>query len=193
MWGGRPVCGKALAIWRLVADASNDRDAQRLARKRQCCASRLAAKGKTGMSHRSFSPPFLVALLFALALVAGSAREGGAAPEPVHVFILAGQSNMEGQAVADLEGPDYNGGKGTLGALLRDPEKAPRFQHLRGPDGRWTVRPNVWVRYQREGRPLLKGPLTVGFTVYGDAHHFGPEQQFGHVIGDAVHGPVLLV
>ena len=33
---------------------------------------------------------------------------------PVKIFILAGQSNMEGQAVADLEGKDYNDGKGTL-------------------------------------------------------------------------------
>ena len=41
--------------------------------------------------------------------------------KPVKVFILAGQSNMEGQAVADLDGKDYNGGKGTLKALLNDP------------------------------------------------------------------------
>lgn len=135
----------------------------------------------------------LAALAVALCLASGFCEEVAAAPEPVHVFVLAGQSNMEGQAVVDLEGPDYNGGKGTLASLLRDPEKAPRFQHLRGPDGHWTVRPNVWVRYQREGQPLLKGPLTVGFTVYGDAHHFGPELQFGHAIGDRVRGPVLLV
>jgi len=30
------------------------------------------------------------------------------AAEPVRVFVLAGQSNMEGQAVVDLEGKDYN-------------------------------------------------------------------------------------
>src|SRR3954451_17251 len=40
--------------------------------------------------------------------------------QPVQVFILAGQSNMEGQAVVDLDGKNYNGGKGTLKALLRD-------------------------------------------------------------------------
>ena len=43
--------------------------------------------------------------------------------KPVKVFILAGQSNMEGQAVADLGGRDYNGGQGTLKSLLDDPAK----------------------------------------------------------------------
>ncbi len=112
---------------------------------------------------------------------------------PVKVFILAGQSNMEGQAVADLDGPDYNDGKGTLACLLRDPAKAPRFAHLRGPDGQWTVRDDVWVRYQRENAPLLHGPLTVGFSVYGDAHHFGPELQFGWVMGEFFTNQVLLI
>ena len=33
----------------------------------------------------------------------------------VKVFVLAGQSNMEGQGVVDLDHPQhYNGGKGTL-------------------------------------------------------------------------------
>ncbi len=114
-------------------------------------------------------------------------------PLPVKVFILAGQSNMEGQAVVDLEGKDYNEGKGTLASLLRDPKLAPKFQHLRQPDGAWTVRDDVWCRYQREQGPLLKGPLTMGFSVYGDRHHFGPELQFGHVLGDHFDNPVLLI
>jgi hypothetical protein len=116
-----------------------------------------------------------------------------AASKPVQVFILAGQSNMEGQAVVDLEGKNYNDGKGTLAALMRDPAKAPLFKHLRDPDGHWTVRPDVWVWYQRENQPLLAGPLTFGFSVYGDAHHFGPELQFGHVVGDYLRNQVLLI
>ncbi len=116
-----------------------------------------------------------------------------AAQKPVKVFILAGQSNMEGQAVVDLTGKDYNEGKGTLAILMRDPAKAPRFKHLRGADGRWTVRDDVWVRYQREDRPLLAGPLALGFSVYGDVHHFGPELQFGHVVGDHFENQVLLI
>ena len=53
-----------------------------------------------------------------------------AAPKPLQVFILAGQSNMEGQAVADLAGKDYNDGKGTLAFLMRDPAKASLLKHL---------------------------------------------------------------
>ena len=54
---------------------------------------------------------------------------------PLRVFILAGQSNMEGQAVVDLAGRDYNEGKGTLSKLLENPEKAKLMGHLRGSDG----------------------------------------------------------
>lgn len=112
---------------------------------------------------------------------------------PLKVFILAGQSNMEGQAVTDLSGKDYNEGKGTLASLMADPVKGATFKHLKGADGKWAVRDDVWVRYQREKQPLLAGPLTCGFSVYGDSHHFGPELQFGHVVGDALDNQVLLI
>jgi hypothetical protein len=112
---------------------------------------------------------------------------------PLKVFILAGQSNMEGQAVADLEAKDYNDGKGTLATLMRDPAKGAMFNHLKDARGQWTVRDDVWVRYQRERGPLLVGPLTVGFSVYGDSHHFGPELQFGHVLGAHFDNQVLLI
>jgi len=80
-------------------------------------------------------------------------------PKPVKIFILAGQSNMEGQAVADLEGKDYNDGKGTLEFLMRDPVKAGFFKHLKDDQGRWTVRDDVWVRYQPEdGRASCTRP-----------------------------------
>jgi len=113
--------------------------------------------------------------------------------KPVKVFILAGQSNMEGQAVVDLEGKDYNDGTGTLNALFNDPAKAKLVKHLKTDKGEWTVREDVWVRYQREKQPLLAGPLGLGFSVYGDKHHFGPELQFGHIVGDYFQNQVLLI
>jgi len=134
-----------------------------------------------------------VALLTTLLLAPVASLHAADAPKPVKVFILAGQSNMEGQAVVDLDGKNYNEGKGTLAMLMRDPAKGPMLKHLRGADGKWTVRDDVWVRYQREGQPLLSGPLGVGFAVYGGAHHFGPELQFGHVVGDRLENPVLLI
>lgn len=139
-----------------------------------------------------------IVLLAALAALAHSAPVASAPAKqagrsPVKVFILAGQSNMEGQAVVDLTGKDYNEGRGTLATLIADPVKGATFKHLKGTDGKWVVRDDVWVRYQRERAPLLAGPLACGFSVYGDTHHFGAELQFGHVMGDALANQVLLI
>ncbi|WP_435011649.1 sialate O-acetylesterase [Tundrisphaera lichenicola] len=109
------------------------------------------------------------------------------------MFILVGQSNMQGQAVADLDGKDYNDGRGTLNDLMRHADKSGRFKHLRDDQGRWTVRDDVWVRYQPEGEPLKKGPLSLGFTPYEGKHHFGPELEFGHVVGDHFENQILLI
>ncbi len=138
--------------------------------------------------------PLLAACRFLLSAVIVSGTSAQAdPPKPLKVFVLAGQSNMEGQAVVDLKGKDYNDGKGTLDQLLSDPEKFRAFQHLKDKEGQWTVRPDVWVRYKREHGPLLAGPLAPGFSVYGDPHHFGPELQFGHIVGDALENQVLLI
>jgi hypothetical protein len=72
-----------------------------------------------------------IAILLGLLGFASTANVRAAdPPKPVKVFILAGQSNMEGQAVVDLDGKDYNDGKGTLAALLKDPVKAALVKHL---------------------------------------------------------------
>lgn len=133
------------------------------------------------------------ALAIAVLAVGLASARAGDTPRPVQVFILAGQSNMEGQAVADLDGKNYNNGKGTLKALLNDPAKKQMVQHLVDARGQWTVRDDVWVRYQPERGMLKTGPLTLGFTPYGGKHHFGPELQFGHVVGDHLKSQVLLV
>lgn len=114
----------------------------------------------------------------------------------VRVFLLAGQSNMEGPAVADVapewNAKDYNDGRGTLVDVLKDPANAARFAHLRNPDGTWARREDVRVSYLVSGKQPKEGPLTVGFSVHG-THHFGPELEIGHVLGDRYEEPVLLV
>lgn len=129
-------------------------------------------------------------LLGGLIFLTATTAQGEA---PVEVFVLAGQSNMEGQAVVDLKGKDYNEGRGTLEFLLREPVHRARMGHLWPVGGAPTIRDDVWCRYRRESGPLLQGPLSVGFSVYGDRHHFGPELQFGHIVGDQLASPVLLV
>src|SRR5258706_4452046 len=135
---------------------------------------------------KTFRSRILLVLLLSTPVFAATTK-------PLKVFILAGQSNMEGQAVVDLDGKDYNQGKGTLATLMRDPARSTMFKHLKDAQGKWTVREDVWVRYQREGAPLLAGSLGLGFSVYGDQHHFGPELQFGHVMGDHFENQVLLI
>ncbi len=133
----------------------------------------------------------LFTIILMISIISSASPTQGS--EPVKVFILAGQSNMEGQAVADLSGEHYNEGRGTLEALFTDPLKRELVSHLKTESGDWTVREDVWVWYQRENRPLLCRPLSLGFTYYGDGHHFGPELQFGHVLGDHLSESILLI
>lgn len=117
------------------------------------------------------------------------------APKPVlRVFLLAGQSNMEGHGVVDLDDErDYNGGRGNLQHFLAEPAAAATFPLLRAADGRWAVRDDVFVAYRAEHGTDKHGPLSVGFAVYDDDHHFGPELGIGHVLGQRFVEPVLLV
>ena len=60
---------------------------------------------------------------------------------PVRVFILAGQSNMQGQGVVDLDHPKYyNGGKGTLLRVMKNSTDPKRYAHLKDKKGDWVVR-----------------------------------------------------
>jgi hypothetical protein len=104
---------------------------------------------------------------------------------PVKVFVLAGQSNMEGHGfiVAD---PKRNEGKGSLEYVAKDKATADKFKHLLGKDGKWTTRDDVFIHYLDR-----KGKLTAGFGVKED--RIGPELGFGFVVGDAYEEPVLLV
>lgn len=116
--------------------------------------------------------------------------------EPLNysVFVLAGQSNMEGQAVVDLDHEEYyNGGRGILARLYEDPALAERLAHLKDGD-EWASRDDVLVWYRRRDEAqLVQGPLSIGFGAYDGRHHFGPELQFGHLVGDHFEEPVLLV
>lgn len=109
------------------------------------------------------------------------------------VFLLAGQSNMVGHGVVDLDDPqDYNGGKGNLNSLFADQKKRQLVHGLRDAEGNWRSRNDVFIRFQtRDG--LKVGKLSIGYTAYDGKHHFGPELQFGHVVGDHFEEPVLLL
>jgi hypothetical protein len=104
---------------------------------------------------------------------------------PLKVFILAGQSNMEGQGkiACDLT---KNGGKGSLDYVAHHPATAKAFKGVLGKDGKWIVRDDVWIWYL--GR---KGKLTVGYGV--NQGMIGPELGFGLAVGDAFDSQALLI
>lgn len=127
------------------------------------------------------------------------ARQPGAGrpPEeimgPVKVFILAGQSNMEGHGVVSMDGgKDYNGGKGNLVWSMGNSKSAGKMKHLRDEQGEWVVRDDVHISF-KVGDRVRKGGLTIGYSGYGGNSHIGPELGFGFVMGDHFKEPVLLI
>ncbi|MHC4464354.1 MAG: sialate O-acetylesterase [Planctomycetota bacterium] len=109
--------------------------------------------------------------------------------KPVKVFLLAGQSNMEGQGVVSMDHPRYyNSGKGNLVNTMKDSKKGHLYKHLKNEKGEWVVRDDVKITFRDRS-----GGLTIGYTGYGGSSHIGPELQFGHVVGDYYKEPVLLI
>lgn len=91
----------------------------------------------------------------------------------VRVFILAGQSNMEGKAPNAL-----------LEHQAKEIKTKDLFAHLRK-DDQWIVRDDVFVKFLER-----KGGLTIG---YGSPDRTGVELEFGTAMGDLFDAPVLLI
>jgi hypothetical protein len=124
-------------------------------------------------------------LLAASPLLAGSGK--------IKVFILAGQSNMQGQGVVSANHEKhYNGGKGNLVWSMEHSQSKGIMKHLKDKKGKWTVRKDVDISHKSKST-VRKGPLTVGFTSYGGSSHVGLELQFGHIVGDHFKEKVLLI
>lgn len=104
---------------------------------------------------------------------------------PVKVFVLSGQSNMQGHGFVAAD-PKRNEGKGSLEATAKNPASPKMFKQLLNKDGSWKVRNDVWIDYFER-----KGFLTVGYGAGKDT--IGPELGFGNVVGDSVKDPVLLI
>lgn len=117
--------------------------------------------------------------LSAVALLAGAAPAAEPAAGPLKVFILAGQSNMQGWG--RLTTADW------LGA---DPKHGGLLKKIKAADGKWIERDDVSVWYNRSGK-VKKGALTAGYGA--DDNHMGPELMFGAVMGDHFGEPVLLI
>lgn len=113
----------------------------------------------------------------------------GLPAKPLKVYILAGQSNMEGHAQTR-----------TLPAVAKDPKTAELYKAMVDSDGNPRVHEDVWVSYaygnfagENIGRKT--GQLTTGF---GSQHHvgtgkIGPELTFGITMEEELGEPILLI
>jgi len=106
-----------------------------------------------------------------------------AAPKPLKVFILAGQSNMDGQANVS-----------TIDFLGEDPDKdrAALLKTFK-PDGKTLVtRDDVWVAHRG-----VYGKLGPGYGGRKSddklGSNIGPEYAFGYFMGEALQEQVLLI
>ncbi|MCX6876780.1 MAG: hypothetical protein NTW21_23660 [Verrucomicrobia bacterium] len=123
---------------------------------------------------------FLTIVLFAAA---------GVEARPLKIFILAGQSNMEGPA--NISTFDYIGD---------DPATAPMLKMMRGADGKPAVCENAWISYLTGEKNFeIAGKLTAGYgSMWGQdptkpGDKIGPEFTFGLTMDAALDEPVLII
>jgi alpha-galactosidase len=136
-------------------------------------------------------------LLLAALLAHSFADSAGAAQGgKLRVFVLAGQSNMEGKGfpeplawqvtqpqyreryTAYIEDGDHEAFTRALAASLAEDPARPEY--------RWSVREDVFIDFLGK-----RGGLSVGYGV--PSKGFGPELGFGHVVGDHLDDPVLII
>jgi len=118
-----------------------------------------------------------LAALFAIAPVAAQRKSGAG---KVKVFVLAGQSNMQGHGRISM------GKDGDLDYAARQEQ----FAYLKQ-DGDWVERDDVWYMHTNGKGATTKGKLKVGLGA--NARSIGPELAFGHVLGAHFDEPVLLI
>ena len=141
----------------------------------------------TQTRFRNIKMKYIAALLITTLFAAASADA-----KPLKVFILAGQSNMEGHAAIS-----------TFEYIGKDPLTAPILKEMRNADGTPRVCDKVWMSYltgpydgSANGEGL--GKLTGGFGARGDqptknGGKIGPEFTFGIYMEKELKEPILII
>lgn len=127
---------------------------------------------------------FVLASFGALALLCSSASA-----QKLKVYILAGQSNMEGHAKVS-----------TFGYIGEDAKTAPLLQKMVDKKGQPRICDDVWVSYltgARGNNGEGVGKLTAGFgsrrNPAEDGGKIGPEFTFGLHLQEHTDGPILII
>jgi hypothetical protein len=98
---------------------------------------------------------------------------------PLKVFILAGQSNMEGHAHVR-----------TLQHLAMKPETIPMYEAIQNIDGTPKIHEQVWISYL-SSNGVKQGQLTTGYGA--NEEKLGPELTFGIYLQQSLKEPILLI
>ena len=113
-------------------------------------------------------------------LVLAGASPVTAATQPLQVFILAGQSNMQGHAEVR-----------TFEHIGMDPVTKPMLAEMLGADGKPKVCERVWISSIGCADAEQTGKLTAGFGASNEK--IGPEFTFGLYMQKFTDGPILLI
>lgn len=125
------------------------------------------------LHHRISTLAFVCSLLISLASSVAADRK------PLKVFLLVGQSNMQGHAHVR-----------TFEHMGMDPETAPLFREIQHDDGKARVCDQVWISYLSSGGEK-QGQLTTGFGA--DQNKIGPELTFGIYMQKQLKEPILII
>ena len=106
----------------------------------------------------------------------------GSRAEPLQVYILAGQSNMQGHAHIR-----------TFDHIGMDPRTAPLLRAMRDENGRPRVCDNVWISSLGSAAEVRQGKLTAGYGAAGRGLKIGPELTFGIYMQKRVDQPILII
>ena len=120
-------------------------------------------------------------ILAVLGLMPGVASQ--AVAKPLKVFILAGQSNMQGHVNVS-----------TFDSLADDPKTAPILKEMRNADGTPRVCEKVWISSigcAGDDTNEQKGKLTAGFGA--STEEIGPEFTFGIYMEKMLNEPILII
>ncbi len=105
--------------------------------------------------------------------------------KPLQVFILAGQSNMQGHAKVT-----------TFEHIGMDPATKPMLAEMLGADGKPKVCDRVWISSigcGAEEKVEQTGKLTAGFGASNAGPKIGPEFTFGIYMEKFTDSPILLI
>ena len=105
-----------------------------------------------------------------------------AAAKPLKVYLMAGQSNMQGHCKLK-----------TLPYLAEDPETVPMLAKMVDETGTPRVIENVWISSLGTGEGEKFGKLTTGFGAERSGPKIGPELTFGIYMQEHLGEPVLLI